>query len=141
MPEYNQTLNRLAVWLIALQPIAKYGLNLNPVNLSWQIMLFRYPPVEQWCAKAGWREPFLSMIGKVLISIFIVVLAYLIPGFEKVMALIGSFFSFMISGILPLLCYLRIFGGNLSFASKVWNYILVFIATCMAISGTLWSFI
>lgn len=141
VPEYNQVLNRLAVWLIALQPIAKYGLNLNPVNLSWQIMLFREPHVEAWCSKASWREPFLTIIGKTLVSVFIVTLAYLIPGFDKIMALIGAFFSFMISGIFPLLCHLRLFGDSLLFGEKLLHWILILIASSMALSGTLWSFI
>ncbi|KAI8370468.1 transmembrane amino acid transporter protein-domain-containing protein [Radiomyces spectabilis] len=141
VPEYNQTLNRLAVWLIAMNPIAKYGLTLNPVNLSWQILVFRSSPIEGWCARSSWREPFLTFVGKVIVSMFIVSLAYIIPGFDKIMALLGAFFSFMISGIFPLVCHLRLFGDSMSSSEKVLNYVLIVIASSMAFSGTLWSFI
>ncbi|KAG0168228.1 hypothetical protein DFQ28_000828 [Apophysomyces sp. BC1034] len=141
VPEYNRTLNRMAVWLIAVNPIAKYGLTLNPVNLSWQLMLFRGTPLESWCMQGRWREPVLTVLGKVFVSAFVVYLAYVIPGFDKIMSLLGAFFSFMISGIFPLMCHLRLFGDTLSRSEIALNYILIAIACSMAISGTLWSFI
>ncbi|KAJ8663757.1 hypothetical protein O0I10_000030 [Lichtheimia ornata] len=141
VPEYNQALNRLAVWLIALQPIAKYGLNMNPVNLSWQIVVFRQPWIEAWCARGSWREPILTFIGKAMVSVMIVALAYYIPGFEKIMALLGSFFSYVISGIIPILCYLRFFGDTLTGPEKFWNWVLIIISSFMALTGTMWSFL
>ena len=141
IPEYNQTLNRLAVWLIAMNPIAKYGLTVNPVNLSWQIWLFKGTSLEDWCDKGRWREPILTAIGKVCISAFIVVLAYIIPGFDKIMSLLGAFFSFMISGIFPLICHLCLFGDSMSIKQKVLDYTLIVIASSMALTGTCWSFI
>ncbi|KAL9539255.1 hypothetical protein MBANPS3_010370 [Mucor bainieri] len=141
IPEYNQTLNRLAVWLIAMNPIAKYGLTVNPVNLSWQIWLFKGTPLEDWCDKGSWREPILTALGKVCISAFIVVLAYIIPGFDKIMSLLGAFFSFMISGIFPLVCHLCLFGDSMSVKKKILDYTLIIIASSMALTGTCWSFI
>ncbi|GAN04473.1 transporter [Mucor ambiguus] len=141
IPEYNQTLNRLAVWLIAMNPIAKYGLTVNPVNLSWQIWLFKGTPLEDWCDKGSWREPILTAMGKVSISAFIVVLAYIIPGFDKIMSLLGAFFSFMISGIFPLVCHLCLFGDSMSVKKKILDYTLIIIASSMALTGTCWSFI
>jgi hypothetical protein len=141
VPEYNQALNRLAVWLIAMNPIAKYGLTVNPVNLSWQIWLFKGTPLEYWCEKGSWREPVLTAIGKVCVSAFIVMLAYIIPGFDKIMSLLGAFFSFMISGIFPLVCHLCLFSDTMSTKSKILDYTLIAIASCMAFTGTVWSFI
>ncbi|KAI7908238.1 transmembrane amino acid transporter protein-domain-containing protein [Cokeromyces recurvatus] len=142
VPEYNQALNRFAVWLIAMNPIAKYGLTVNPVNLSWQIWLFKgSTSLEDWCEKGRWREPVLTAIGKICVSAFIVSLAYIIPEFDKVMSLLGAFFSFMISGIFPLVCHVRLFGDTMSVKTKILNYVLILVASSMAINGTLWSFI
>ncbi|KAI9361392.1 transmembrane amino acid transporter protein-domain-containing protein [Pilaira anomala] len=122
IPEYNQTLNRLAVWLIAVNPVAKYGLTLNPVNLKW-------------------REPLITGFGKICVSAFVVVLAYIIPGFDKIMSLLGAFFSFMISGIFPLVCHMCLFGDTMSFRNKAFDCTLLLIACSMAFTGTLWSFL
>lgn len=124
-----------------MNPIAKYGLTVNPVNLSWQIWLFRGTHLEDWCDKNSWREPFLTAIGKICISAFIVVLAYIIPGFDKIMSLLGAFFSFMISGIFPLVCHYYLFGDSMSVKRKMLDCTLFIIASCMALTGTLWSFL
>lgn len=124
-----------------MNPIAKYGLTVNPVNLSWQIWLFKGTPLEYWCEKSSWREPVLTTIGKVSVSAFIVVLAYIIPGFDKIMSLLGAFFSFMISGIFPLVCHVYLFGDTMSTKAKILDYVLIVIASCMAFTGTVWSFI
>lgn len=141
IPEYNQTLNRLAVWLIAMNPIAKYGLTVNPVNISWQLWLLKGTHLEEWCIKGRWRESIITFIGKIMVSAFIVVLAYAIPGFDKIMSLLGAFFSFMISGIFPLVCHIRLFGATMTRKQKILDYTLIFIASCMALIGTLWSFL
>ncbi|KAI8050722.1 transmembrane amino acid transporter protein-domain-containing protein [Thamnidium elegans] len=141
IPEYNQTLNRLAVWLIAVNPVAKYGLTLNPVNLSWHIWLLRGTHLEEWCEKGEWREPLLTAFGKICVSAFVVVLAFIIPGFDKIMSLLGAFFSFMISGIFPLVCHMCLFSDSMSYKSKVLDCTLIVIASSMAFTGTLWSFL
>ncbi|KAI8391743.1 transmembrane amino acid transporter protein-domain-containing protein [Radiomyces spectabilis] len=141
VPEYNQALNRLAIWIIALNPVAKYGLSMNPVNMSWQTALFKRPCVERWCAEASWRSWTLITLGKVFTSGVIVVFAYMVPQFDKVMSLLGAFFSFIISGIFPIVCHLRLFGPTLPRWELALSYLLIAIASSMAISGTIWSFL
>ncbi|CAO3606986.1 unnamed protein product [Mucor fragilis] len=141
IPEYNQTLNRLAVWLIALNPIAKYGLTLNPVVLSWQIGLTSNPAIDDWLNRAAWRKPVVRSVGVILTSAFIVVLAVLLPNFDQIMSLLGALFSFVISGIFPLMCHLKLFRRTMSATETALTYILLFIASSLAIMGTLRSFI
>lgn len=141
MPEYNQMINRLAVWLIALNPIAKYGLTLNPVVLSWQIGLSNNQTIENWFSRSSYRKPMVMTLGVIFTSAFIVLLAYLVPNFDQLMSLLGALFSFIISGIFPMMCHLRLFGHTLSRFEIVSTYILITIAAFMAISGTLRSII
>ncbi|KAI8991436.1 transmembrane amino acid transporter protein-domain-containing protein [Mycotypha africana] len=148
LPGYNQTLNRLAVWLIALNPIAKYGLTLNPVILSWQIGLFgtnngntAQSKLEGWFHESSWRIPLVKTIGVSLTSAMIVLLAGMLPNFDQVMSLLGALFSFLISGIFPICCYLKLFRSSLSSFQKMLNYSLLGVAACMATIGTVRSFI
>ncbi|KAI9259221.1 transmembrane amino acid transporter protein-domain-containing protein [Helicostylum pulchrum] len=141
VPEYNQMINRLAVWLIALNPIAKYGLTLNPVVLSWQIGLSNNQTIENWFSRSSYRKPMVMTLGVIFTSAFIVLLAYLVPNFDQLMSLLGALFSFVISGIFPMMCHLRLFGHTLSRFEIVSTYILITIAAFMAISGTLRSII
>lgn len=134
-------INRLAVWLIALNPIAKYGLTLNPVVLSWQIGLSNNQTIENWFSRSSYRKPMVMTLGVIFTSAFIVLLAYLVPNFDQLMSLLGALFSFIISGIFPMMCHLRLFGHTLSRFEIVSTYILITIAAFMAISGTLRSII
>ncbi|KAI7905656.1 transmembrane amino acid transporter protein-domain-containing protein [Cokeromyces recurvatus] len=144
IPEYNQLLNRFAVYLIALNPIAKYGLTLNPVILSWQIGLSQNSHFKAWIDihDCCWKKTlFIKVMGTILTSTFIVLLAILIPDFDQIMSLLGSLFSFIISGIFPLLCYLKLFQHSLTRWQLLFNYTLILVATMMAITGTIRAFI
>lgn len=141
IPEYNQTLNRLAVWLIALNPIAKYGLTLNPVVLSWQVGLFSQPAVEHWCAKSSWRKPLIKTLGVILTSALIVTLATLLPNFDQLMSLLGALFAFIISGIFPMVCHLKLFRQTMPRWEIGLSYVLISVASVMATLGTIRSLI
>lgn len=131
----------MAVWLIALNPIAKYALTLNPVNLSWELALERQPSIEAWCSKQPWRGRAISIIGKCLVSALIVLLAYYIPEFDRIMSLLGACFSFIISGMFPIICYQTLFGPTLALGEKLVLWVLFFLCFVLAVVGTLWSFI
>jgi len=131
----------LAVWLIALNPIAKYGLTLNPVVLSWQIGLTSNPAIDDWLNRASWRKPAVKSVGVVLTSGFIVALAVLLPNFDQIMSLLGALFSFVISGIFPLMCHLKLFKHTMSAKETALTYTLLLIASSLAIMGTIRSLI
>ncbi|KAI8880967.1 hypothetical protein K501DRAFT_223902, partial [Backusella circina FSU 941] len=124
VPEYNQTINRLAVYLVALNPIAKYGLTLNPIMLSWQISLL-----------GNNEHKLLKWLGVLITSCCIVWLSYVFPHFDRVMGVLGAFFSFFISGIFPLVCHQKLF--VLPRWQKVLDYSLLVIGISMAVTGTL----
>ncbi|OZJ03327.1 hypothetical protein BZG36_04222 [Bifiguratus adelaidae] len=140
-PGYNPTLNRMAVSLIAVNPIAKYALTLNPVNLTWELALFGQERIDAWCNNGRGRRTFLRVIGRIAISSLVVGIATVYPGFDKVMALLGAFFSFMISGIFPIVCHLRLFSNSMPIREKILNWILLIISSILALTGTAWSFL
>jgi hypothetical protein len=84
-PGYNPTLNRIAVSLIAVNPIAKYALTLNPVNLTWELALFGQERIDAWCNNGRGRRTLLRVIGRIAISSLVVGIATVYPGFDKVM--------------------------------------------------------
>ena len=111
-----------------------------PVNVTWQIALLRHPKIESWCADSAWRVRMITTTGTIVVSALIVVIAYLVPGFDKVMGLLGAFFAFMISAIFPLVCHLRLFQNSMSIWRKSMTYILVIVSVIMAATGTWKSF-
>ncbi|KAI9274789.1 transmembrane amino acid transporter protein-domain-containing protein [Phascolomyces articulosus] len=140
IPEYNRAVNLFVLWLLALNPVAKYGLSLSPVNLTWQIALLRNPNVETWCQGSIWRVRFLTITGTVLLSAMIVFIAYIFPAFDKVMGLLGSLFAFIISAVFPLSCHLKLFRNTMSTSRKMVTYMLLGVSITMGVFGTWKSF-
>ncbi|KAI7868218.1 transmembrane amino acid transporter protein-domain-containing protein [Mucor mucedo] len=140
-PGYSKWINRLAIWLIVLTPLAKYGLMMNPVSVTWELWITSYANVELWCKYHGWRRSFLGAVGRILASTVVVLVATVFPGFDRVMSLLGALFSFGISAIFPLVCYLRLFGEDLGFKDKMLIYSILSVSVVMAALGTVWSFL
>lgn len=91
-PGYSKWINRLAIWLIVLTPLAKYGLMMNPVSVTWELWITSYANVESWCKYHSWRKPFLGAVGRILASAIVIMVATVFPGFDRVMV---SFFFYM----------------------------------------------
>ncbi|KAK9759421.1 hypothetical protein K7432_017646 [Basidiobolus ranarum] len=81
------------------------------------------------------------IIFRTLLCFFVCLVAILIPGFHRVMALLGSFSCFTISAIFPIICHIKLFGNRLSPAQKTLDWFLVILCTILAITGTVWSFL
>lgn len=71
----------------------------------------------------------------------IVLLAILVPSFDRIMALMGSVMCFSICIILPLAFYLKIFGKEISRKERILDWFLIVSCSMMAIIGTVWVFL
>jgi amino acid permease len=163
--EYSQTLNRFAIWLLVLTPLAKYGLMMQPLNLSWELVLFKNSFVETWIKldhnnNIASRKNVLTILGRIFVTVLLVYIALVFPGFDKVMvscllvegmgsltnpnklqSLLGALFSFTISIIFPLICHLQLFKHKLSITETMLNWFILLAAILMASFGTIWSFL
>jgi len=86
-----------------------------------------------------------ATLAKVFVRVFIIVLivfiAIVFPSFDRIMALMGSLLCFTICIILPLAFYLKIFGSEISFSERVFDWSLIIVSSVMAIVGTTWAFL
>ncbi|KAK9766217.1 hypothetical protein K7432_004867 [Basidiobolus ranarum] len=135
-PNYNQFLTRLVVWTVVLNPISKFGLTLNPANLILEIFFSNAPFNLNIRASKPRR-----IIFRTLLCFFVCLVAILIPGFHRVMALLGSFSCFTISAILPLACHLQLFKDQIGRTQKFIDWSLIIICTILAVVGTVWTFL
>ncbi|ORX81667.1 hypothetical protein K493DRAFT_292641 [Basidiobolus meristosporus CBS 931.73] len=135
-PNYNQFLTRLVVWTVVLNPISKFGLTLNPANLILEVF-FSNAPFNLNIRASKYRR----IVFRTALCLFVCMVAILIPGFHRVMALLGSFSCFTISAILPLACHLQLFKNELTRGRKMFDWSLIGICSIMAIVGTVWTFL
>ncbi|KAI8098773.1 transmembrane amino acid transporter protein-domain-containing protein [Halteromyces radiatus] len=138
-PGYNKWINQGAVYLIVLIPVAKYGLMLNPVNLSWELWLQSQNRVDAWCKDHVWKRHLLSIIGRIALSAFVIYIATVFPGFDRIMSLLGALFSFGISVIFPLACYHQLYHGSMTYKDLIINWTFLIISVILATLGTVWS--
>ena len=78
---------------------------------------------------------------RVLVIIIMVIIAILVPSFDRIMAFLGSALCFTICIILPLSFYLKIFGKEVPLWERIMDYCLLFVCSIMAVVGTVWAFL
>lgn len=100
---------KLVTYSIILNPISKYSISLNSMSSVYEENGIRY----------GLRTGI--VLTTLLINIYL-------PSFAFLCALIGSVCSYLISGILPMVFYLKLFKGKIKFEAY-FIYILLFINT------------
>ncbi|CAG8768763.1 45411_t:CDS:2 [Gigaspora margarita] len=138
-PGYWKPLNQFVIWLVAINPIAKYALTLNPINLTLEIYYHSVPSVENWFNSGRGRRTGLRVLTRMLVSTIVVFIAIRFPEFERVMGVLGSFFSFMISAIFPCVCHLKLFGHELSWKEWLFNWVIILICSVLSAFGTTWA--
>ncbi|KAI8061801.1 transmembrane amino acid transporter protein-domain-containing protein [Gongronella butleri] len=137
---YSVWLNHAAAYINLLMPIAKYGLMLNPIVVSGELWLQSKGGTED-DTLPSWIYAPVSFLGRIALSACILVISIAIPGFDRVIALLGALFSYGISVIFPLACYIKLYRKDLSFHALYANWALLLVSAVLAIIGTVWSFI
>ncbi|KAJ1311803.1 hypothetical protein OPQ81_010268 [Rhizoctonia solani] len=151
--EYNQTLNKIAVWMLVISPLTKFALCTRPLNVTIEIML----GIDQSHAPAHSpeqpsspshkqqvhvdiipshqarerRNKVLRAIERIGLALAVVAVAILFPEFGVVMAFLGAFTAFMLCVIGPI-CAKAALDRKL----EVLDGVLLVIAAGMAAAGT-----
>ncbi|KAJ3071396.1 hypothetical protein HDU98_005394 [Podochytrium sp. JEL0797] len=149
IPTFNTNLTSLILVLTALNPFTKYALIMAPVHFQLEEIL----QIPNLTLPAS--HTFVHPYG-ILIRLFVGLLAILttiqFPAFHVLIGLVGSLFSFMVVGVIPALCYLRLGTGSgwrqegvvegcrITWREAVACVVIVVGAVCFGALGTVASF-
>lgn len=125
MPPHSVT-SKVAIWTTVINPFTKYALLMNPLARS----------IEELLPISVSRSYACFILLRTTLVISTVFVAFVIPFFGLVMALIGSFLSILMAVIMPSLCYLRI----VKKASKVQTAFSVAVVALGIVSGLLGTY-
>ncbi|XP_023539400.1 amino acid transporter AVT1A-like isoform X1 [Cucurbita pepo subsp. pepo] len=125
MPKHAVT-SKVAVWTTVINPFTKYALLMNPLARSIEELLPRRISNSFWC--------FILLRTALVVSS--VCVAFLLPFFGLVMALIGSLLSILLAVIVPAVCFLKIMGGEASKMQMTWSSFIIGLGVLSAIFGT-----
>lgn len=118
--------SKVALWTTVINPFTKYALLLNPLARSLEELLPVGPSNEVW----------VSMLLRAVLVISTVCIAFLLPFFGLVMALIGSLFSILVAVIMPALCFLKITRNKATPLQVILSIAIVALGIVSAAMGT-----
>ncbi|KAL9232646.1 hypothetical protein vseg_007730 [Gypsophila vaccaria] len=125
MPKHA-VVSKVALWTTVVNPFTKYPLLLNPLARGIEEALPPHIANSNWC--------FYVLRASLVISSLCV--AFLVPFFGLVMALIGSLLSILVAMIFPALCFLRIVGKKATISQVMISSAIVVVGVLSAILGT-----
>lgn len=99
------------------------------------------PPTTGLLGLPGYTRGVLKAVIRILTLAVIILLAILVPSFDKIMAFMGSAMAFSICIVLPLAFHLKLFGKELNMRERVLNWILMVVCAILAVIGTVWVFL
>lgn len=88
---------------------------------------------------SGLTRGILRITIRILIIALFVVLAIVVPSFDRIMTLMGSICCFSICIVLPLAFHVKLFGKELSRTEYWGNWVVMAISTVLAIISTVFA--
>lgn len=119
-------ISTVALLLIVINPVAKFGLTMDPVARGME---------EALDIKED-DQIVKQVVGRTGLGVGALVLATNVPNFALFMALVGSFLTLAVSVVFPSLCYLSIFDKEIEDKERYLNYAVVVLGLFCTVSGT-----
>lgn len=124
-------LSSVATWLIVVNPMTKFALTLFPIATS--TVAWISPHISHVGPKTKWMVEFGV---KNVLAVLVLVAAVSIPNFARVVSFIGAFCSFVVSGVFPCACHLKLFGHKSSTCQKAVDWFIVIFCSICSVIGT-----
>ncbi|CAD6249173.1 unnamed protein product [Miscanthus lutarioriparius] len=118
--------SKVALWTTVINPFTKYALLLNPLARS----------LEELRPEGFLNETSCSIILRTALVASTVCIAFLLPFFGLVMALIGSLFSILVAVIMPALCFLKIAQNKATCSQVIASIGIIILGVISATLGT-----
>ncbi|XBI49265.1 amino acid transporter AVT1A-like [Triticum dicoccoides] len=118
--------SKVALWTTVINPFTKFALLLNPLARS----------LEELRPEGFLNETIVSIILRTSLVASTVVIAFLLPFFGLVMALIGSLLSILVAVIMPALCFLKIAQNKATRPQVIASVAIIVVGVISAALGT-----
>ncbi|TFK57351.1 hypothetical protein OE88DRAFT_1651027 [Heliocybe sulcata] len=152
MKGYNPLLNKIALWMLVINPLSKFALATRPLNLNVTLEIIlglettlpptspedhdlKPSPSSGSSRSDSTRHMFLrrafTVLERVLFTLLSVTVSILVPQFSSVMAFLGSFSAFLLCVIGPVSAKIALQGR-----CGLWDGLLLGVGIVMAVWGT-----
>ena len=142
---YPAWISIVIVICVAIIPLTKVPLNARPIVSTLELTLGldarAMADAEPMTGLSGFTRGCLKFTVRILTTIVFVILAILVPDFDRIMSLLGSVACFTICIILPCGFHLKLFGKELSFWHKTMDWSMIIISSVLALVSTAFNFV
>ncbi|KXS21832.1 hypothetical protein M427DRAFT_93117 [Gonapodya prolifera JEL478] len=135
---YPTIINKITIWLMIVNPITKYPLNAAAINLNFEVLILPRLAEEGW---PMWTISFAQFLIRLTVSLVVLFVSIVYPGFHNVLAILGSFFSFTVCVVFPLSCYLVLYRETIQPLERIFVWTLIVIGSVLGLVGTVWAFL
>ncbi|KAM0705361.1 hypothetical protein Q7P35_008151 [Cladosporium inversicolor] len=137
-------LSLIIVICVAIIPLTKVPLNARPIVSTLELMLgldARAMGPEPSTGLSSLSRGILKVTVRILCVVTFVILAILVPDFDRIMSLMGAVACFTICIMLPAAFHLKLFGDSLTKAEKIRDWTLVIVSGTLAVISTAFNFV
>lgn len=128
---YPRALAVVTIMVVIVNPFTKFALTVQPVCLTAEQYL-----AQKFSHYVVSHPNATRICNRTTVCMFVISAAIVVPGFDRIMSILGSLFSMMVSVIIPIAMYLKIFQRNLSPLKYLWNVVLLVVGSLLALTGT-----
>jgi len=143
---YPQWISVMIVICVAIIPLTKVPLNARPIVSTLELFLGLDSRAlstagESTTGLSGLTRGIAKVTIRIVCIIIFVVLAILVPDFDRIMSLMGAVACFTICIILPAAFHLKLFGEQLSRWEKGRDWFLIVVSSVLAVVSTAFNFV
>lgn len=145
---YPDALKIIMCIFIAIIPLTKIPLNARPIITTLDVICGvheQHHHHEQSHSQPSRYSLLVTKSVRGLVRVFVVVLLLFIsivfPAFDSVCAFLGAALCTLISIILPISFYLKLYWKDVSWREKVVSAILLVVFAILGTLGTIWTFL
>lgn len=130
---------------IAIIPLTKIPLNARPIITTIDVLMGVHQDHHHHNASIAPRQAFINKclrgLGRVFVVVVLLFISLMFPAFDSVCAFLGAALCTLISIILPILFYLKLFWKDTSVRERIVSAILLVVFSILGIAGTVWTFL
>lgn len=151
-PGYPKPLTIIMTLCIAIIPLTKIPLNARPIITTVDVLCGVHPTAHQMHLQdtsanpsATQRAAFVTLVSRLGIRLCVVTLLLVIsiafPAFDSVCAFLGAALCTLISVLLPISFYLKLYWKDITGREKGLLFALLCVFSIFGVLGTIWTFI
>ncbi|KAK5997414.1 Vacuolar amino acid transporter 1 [Cladobotryum mycophilum] len=143
-PGYPEGLTVFMCICVAVIPLTKIPLNARPLITTADVLcgLHYEPPAH---TVVGQRTALVRSVSRAIVRIIVVftllIISILFPAFDSVCAFLGAALCSLISVVLPLSFYLKLYWKEVSIKERIISIFLLGLFAILGLIGTVWTFL